>query len=65
VAKLNNISIELVDTQPPNVSPEYKSKYNKLGRIPTLVSEDESFVLPEAIAIAVYRTLRCFASLSC
>jgi hypothetical protein len=59
VAKLNNIELKLVDTQPQKgVSQDYL-KINRLGKIPTLVSEDGSFVLPEVLAVCVYCTF-CF-----
>ena len=52
--KENNLNVELVETQPPDVSNDYK-KLNRLARIPTFEGAD-GYVLTEVIAIAVYRT---------
>ncbi|KAL9623342.1 MAG: hypothetical protein Q9160_002449 [Pyrenula sp. 1 TL-2023] len=54
IAKENKLDIELVNTQPPDVSVDYL-KYNPLGRIPTFVGSN-GFVLTECIAIAIYFT---------
>lgn len=55
VAKENNLNVELVHTQPPDVDLEYL-KLNPLGKIPTFVGSN-GFILTESIAIAIYCTL--------
>ena len=54
VAKANNLDIEVVETNPPNIgiTPEYL-KLNPLGKIPTFEGAN-GFVLTECIAIAIY-----------
>jgi elongation factor 1-gamma len=52
IAKANNLDVELVETRPPNVDPEYL-KFNPLGCIPTFVGSN-GFVLTETMAIAIY-----------
>lgn len=58
IAKENNLDVELVETQPSNVSNDYR-KLNKLGKIPTFEGSD-GYILTEVIAIAVYCTWSYF-----
>ena len=54
IAKINELDLEVVNTEPyKGVDAEYL-KINKLGKIPSFVGSD-GFVLTECIAIAVYR----------
>jgi elongation factor 1-gamma len=56
VAKANGLELDVVETDTANPSAEYL-KYNKLGKVPTLVGSD-GYVLHECIAIAIYRMSR-------
>jgi len=55
VAKLNDLELEIVETEIGDKAPLDYLKYNKLGQIPTFVGSD-GYVLTEAIAIAIYIT---------